>query len=733
MSKSNIEVNFITCGVHYVNIPQSNVRILCGAPSDIVKLLMKKNHITSKMENGFFCETGPNVILLSDVTIQNFSFSNLCEFPVLQMLYRQGMLIPNHPNNTGSKPIVMGLKEQVDSQIEYILRGNYGLINQEEIEETGIDSKTALDMMNMKLKFAFGKIKSPSELLKSIYLDSNQETQIQNDVSITREDLNIYKISYEGEEVEVDLNLKIGESYEIPYELDFFNIKKSYFSIIHSGQGDGWNVDNPSMSSVVMFQGKIYLIDAGPNIQNILLSLGIGLNDITGIFHTHGHDDHFAGLTDLLKIDHRIKYYATKLVRVSVMKKLSALLNISQERLDNCFEYIDLKFDMWNDVDGLEVKPIFSPHPIENNVFIFRTFWLNGFKTYAHLSDLTSFRVLDSMVKEEENQIGITPDFNNKIKSSYLTPVSLKKIDAGGGMIHGELEDFKDDNSKKIVLAHTSTSKVTNEQLEIVSCANFGDVDELIPTEKNYLRHSIAYYMKDLFPKIQKNKIQVLMNCKIKSFEPHETIINENEKNENVYLLLSGAVKLTSSINNKSKTIFSGILIGDISAMTENKSSESYKTMSYVNALVIPRDIYTHFIGYDYLCDILMSRMSLGIVFDEFEIFSDFLSINTQNKITESIKKIHLDKDQPYEMNDSGLYLLVKGKIEICGSESCSIIIDNGDFAHETIFDNNANVYKYKILEDCEIYVIPRGIIEAIPIIYLKIYSAYQKNKKILF
>ena len=305
MNQSNIEVSTVTCGVHYINIIGTNVRILCGAPSDIVKLLMKKNHITSKIENGFFWESGPNVILLSDMTIQNFSFSNLCEFPVLQMLYRQGMLIPNHPNNLGTKPIIMGLKEQVDSQIEYIFRGNYGLISQEEIEDTGIDSKTASAMMNMKLKFAFGQIKSSKELLESIYLDNNQKTEIANDVYIKRDDLNTYRIFYKDEEVSVDLNLKEDETYEIPYELDFFELKKSYFSIIHSGQGDGWNINNPSMSSVVMFQGKIYLIDAGPSIQNILLSLGIGLNDISGIFHTHGHDDHFAGLTQLLKIDHK--------------------------------------------------------------------------------------------------------------------------------------------------------------------------------------------------------------------------------------------------------------------------------------------------------------------------------------------------------------------------------------------------------------------------------------------
>jgi len=731
MNGNYIEITNVTNGVSYINIKDANVRILCGTPSDVVKLLMKKDLITSKMQDGFFCENGPNAILLSELTIQNFSFSNLCEFPVLQMLYRQGMVIPNHPNNDGTKPIIIGLKDQVDSQIEYIFRGNYGLISQEEIQAAGIDEKTAKAMMDMKLKFAFGQIRSSAQLIKSVYLDDDKNSEVSNDVFVKREELNIYKISYKDEEVVVNLNLESNASYEIPYKLDYFSQHKSYFSIIHSGQDDGWSTTNPSMASVVMFHGKIYLIDAGPNIQNVLLHLGIGLNDIEGIFHTHGHDDHFAGLTELLKIDHRIKYYSTKLIRVSVMKKLSALLDISEERLNNCFEYIDLAFDKWNDINGLEVKPVLSPHPIETNIFIFRTFWLNGYKSYAHLADISSFEVLDGMQKIDKDDLGITKKFNKKIQKSYLERVTLKKIDAGGGMIHGKTEDFENDESQRIIIAHTSTTSCTKEQLQIGIRVKFGHVDELIPTRKNYLRHSVAYFIKDLFPNIQKSKIQVLLNCEIKSFEPNSIMINENEKNDDVFLVLSGALQSISSYTKRIKTIFSGTLIGDISAMTQNESNETYKTLSYVNALAIPNDIYTHFVGFDYLSEMLMQRMTLGVVFEEFSIFSEFLSINTQNKITQSFKMYHLKKDEYLDIKESGLYLLVNGKLELEDDHLDKTTLEKGEsFAYETIFSDE-NIYKYQALENCEIYMIPRDVIETIPIIYLKTYTLYQKIKRL--
>ena len=94
----------VTTGVYWVEIPEVDLRIVCGAPADVVKHLMRGGFISTVERNGVRFETGPNAVLLSDVSIQNGEFANLSEFPVLQMFYRQGMIIPGHPNNTGVTP-----------------------------------------------------------------------------------------------------------------------------------------------------------------------------------------------------------------------------------------------------------------------------------------------------------------------------------------------------------------------------------------------------------------------------------------------------------------------------------------------------------------------------------------------------------------------------------------------------------------------------------------------------
>ena len=149
----------VTTKVWFVSVPEARIYILCGCPADSIKHLIKQGLILTKDVNGVLYETGPNVVLLSDVLVQNGTFSNLAEFPVLQMLYRQGMILPNHPNNTGVKPVLIGAGEQVRAQLQYIYRGNYGLVSEQEIREAGVSQEDAYAIMRLKLKFAFGAIR----------------------------------------------------------------------------------------------------------------------------------------------------------------------------------------------------------------------------------------------------------------------------------------------------------------------------------------------------------------------------------------------------------------------------------------------------------------------------------------------------------------------------------------------------------------------------------------------
>ena len=148
----------VTNGIYWIEVADADLRLLCGCPADVVKHLARRGLILPIEVEGVACESGPNAILLSDLAIQNGQPCNRAEFPVLQMLYLQGMLVPAHPNNTGRRPRIIGSRHQIETQMAYLFRGNYGLASQDELIEAGVPPAQAEAIMRMKLAFAFGRI-----------------------------------------------------------------------------------------------------------------------------------------------------------------------------------------------------------------------------------------------------------------------------------------------------------------------------------------------------------------------------------------------------------------------------------------------------------------------------------------------------------------------------------------------------------------------------------------------
>jgi hemerythrin len=715
-------------GVYWIEIPKANVKLLCGTPADVVKHLMKRGLIIINEVDGVTFESGPNAILLSDVMIQNSNFSNLAEFPVLQMLYRQGMIIPNHPNNSGQKPILVGSREQVDIQMEYIYRGNYGLSSIDELQEAGLTRSEAKALMDIKLKFAFGHIRTTDELLNKCYVE-DQPVLIKKNVWIKRIAFNTFEIRYGEETVQVDLNLK--GNYDSPYTLGHHNFKRDYFAIIHSGQGDGWDPTRLSMSSVLIYQGKIYLIDVGPNVLESLRALGIGINEIEGIFHTHSHDDHFAGLPALMQSDRKLKYYTTQLVRTSVAKKFSSLMNFEEEDFSDYFTVVDLQEGVYNDIDGLEVKPIFSPHPVENAAFYFRTLSEDGYKSYAHLADLTSFKVLESMEKEHDDAIGISAATIKSVKNDYLEPATLKKIDAGGGMIHGVTEDFLEDTSESIVIAHTSQEKLTSEQKRIGAMKPFGVVDVLISGHQDLRVDLARNYLYEYFPDASRHEISLLLNSEIVTLNPGETLIGLRAKPKYIYLILSGSIEIIRSEFNQNILLSSGAFVGEDIGFKDGISREIFIANTYAQALKIPTFLYLNFIKKSGLYDNVVRLQTRREFLQSTWLFGDLISYNVKNKIAKHMHKQTFKKGTIIShFTNKDFYILQHGRASRFLNDQEFEVIETGDFFGEEIALFNApGLFHIRMLEDSTWYKIDSTILKDIPMVHWKLFETFEKRK----
>jgi len=717
----------VTAGVWWVEAPKAGLALLCGCPADAVKHLIRRGLIASTELGGVPFETGPNAILLSDALVQNGQVCNLAEFPVLQMLYRQGMIVPGHPGNTGARPLLLGSAEQVAAQMRYIHRGNYGLVSEEELIAAGAAPAAAAEQMRLKRRFAFGRIRPPEDLLETRVIGADP-VEIRPGVTIRRLLFNVFQIVAGSESTVVDLNLPPSDSYEPPYPLAHHQLQREYFAVVHSGEGDGWDIDRPSMASIVMFQGRIFLVDAGPNILHSLDALGIGLNEIDGIFHSHCHDDHFAGLTTLIRADHRLKYYATPLVQAAVTKKLAALLGLAETDFAHYFDCRALAENQWTSIEGLEVMAVPSPHPVETTIFRFRALGPEGYRGYAHLADICRLSVLKGFVTDDPARPGISPALYEQVAASYLAPADLKKIDVGGGMIHGDAYDFRDDRSGKIILAHTA-QRTTRAQKAIGSTASFGTVDVLIPSNHDFIWAFACDALESYFPGTPRHQIRVLLNNQVATFNPGTILIKERSIPEAIYLVLSGSVEMLPGENGPRGLLSAGALVGELSGLFGAAVSQTYRAISFVRALRIPCSLYRAFVRDNELFPDLSRLQERRDVLTRSALFGEVASSRTLNRIALAMTRQPIAADTVLELPPGQVALIRSGSVGRWRAGGAVESLGPGaHFGEEAVLSATTAPCRVRGLEDGEILLIPAATLDGIPSVRWKLFESASRH-----
>jgi len=718
----------VTNGVWLVRIPEADLTILCGAPPDVVKHLMRKGFIGETSRNGMVFETGPNAILLSDVAVQGGAFSNMAEFPLLQMFYRQGMSLPGHVNNTGRKPLIIGLIAQIQAQASYVFSGTFGLESLAEIEATGVAPELAAEIMRYKVRFANGKLRGLSEIAEFAVTDSGR-AELPGGVTVIRKALNVYSFRHGDEEIEVDLNLGPGQIYESPIHHEFHEVRLDYFSVIHSGEGNGWDKDRPCMSSIIVFQGRIYLIDTGPYVLDSLTALGISVNEIEGIFHTHAHDDHFAGLTSLVRTDHRIKYYAAPLVRKAVMKKLSALMGLPERRFSSAFEFHDLALGEWNDVEGLEVRPVLSPHPVETTVLFFRARSADGYRTYAHLADIPPFSVLKDFFLDDPGAGPLSKGMHDDTLKALLEGVDLKKMDAGGGQIHGRATDFAGDTSRKVVLSHTA-GDLSPQEKEIGSNASFGLQDVLIETRIDYASGAAERHLAAHFPEAPARELGPLLNCPLVRLNPGHVILRKGVLSSSVYLVVNGVIEVVDANEGVEHMLSAGSMIGQVDALSGEASRRTYRTRSAVTVLVMPTSLFADFARRNYDQDEMRRLLEIELFLQGSRLFGEMVSSAVQLRVSRGVTSMKLKAGSPIVMGPSAALVVPRSGAARVLIEDTEVdrIGPGGVYGEESLFFGKPSLMTAEVTEAGEFLYLPVEALKDVPIVEWKLLETYERR-----
>ena len=104
-------------------------------------------------------------------------------------------------------------------------------------------------------------------------------------------------------------------------------------------------------------------------------------------------------------------------------------------------------------------------------------------------------------------------------------------------MVHGNVKDFQEDTSCRLLLSHYSR-ELTPEEKEIGSSAPFGTIDVLVKGHmEDFRRHAFAYLQANL-PGVSSYDLRILINHPIMLINPGAVFLKEGEVSLEMLLLL---------------------------------------------------------------------------------------------------------------------------------------------------------------------------------------------------
>ncbi|MEW5728280.1 MAG: bacteriohemerythrin, partial [Pseudomonadota bacterium] len=375
-----------------------------------------------------------------------------------------------------------------------------------------------------------------------------------------------------------------------------------------------------------------------------------------------------------------------------------------------------------------EVLPLFSPHPVETTTFLFRALWENGFRTYAHLADICRLEVLREFITDDPEAPGITREMYDRVAADMAIPAEIKKVDVGGGMIHGDAYDFREDQSGKIILAHTSR-RHTIAQKAIGSTASFGTVDVLIPSNHDFIWRFANEFLQAYFPSVSHHHLRVLMNNPVVTFNPGTILIKERHVNQHIYLLLSGSVEAIPLEHNGRSVLSAGAMVGELSGLFGTIATETYRAVGFVKALDIPVSLYGEFVRRHQLFSEIARVLENREFLQRTWLFGEVVSTQTLNRIAQEMVLTSYAADETVDIGAHSVGLVARGSMgRFLGDHRVETLEPGSFFGEEMSIFWTPSMFRLRALAPTDVFLIPAGLVSDIPSVRWKLFEASGKR-----
>ncbi|HBX69219.1 MAG TPA: cyclic nucleotide-binding protein [Chloroflexi bacterium] len=228
-------------------------------------------------------------------------------------------------------------------------------------------------------------------------------------------------------------------------------IQRQEITLQFIGGSDGFDPEGITTCFLAYFgatgEDTATLFDAAAYLRMRLGNLGIAPNQISEVFISHLHEDHIAGLPELLLMGGcRIRVITSETIYRSLLRVLSAMLALPQEDIAVLFDFSPLEPDYPLQIDGKRFEAVYAIHTIPTLAVRVNGLCYSGDMRY------------DEYWFEDLEKQGILSATRKQQLLEFAQGASILVQDAGGGTIHtavtSEVLDSLANKSQHIILTH---------------------------------------------------------------------------------------------------------------------------------------------------------------------------------------------------------------------------------------------------------------------------------------
>jgi len=289
------------------------------------------------------------------------------------------------------------------------------------------------------------------------------------------------------------------------------------------------------------------LFDVAAYLRVRLGNLGIAPAQISEVVLSHLHEDHVAGLPELLLLgESRVRLITSSIVHASLLKVLSAMLAVRESDVALLFDYYPLDPGQPVTLEGRRFECIYAVHSIPTLAVRVNDLCYSGDMRYDE----------DWFMQLEAEGL-LSPERREELVH-FADDASVLVQDAGGGPVHTTLTpallQSLASKSRRVVLAHTSKHQLPADQEGIANRLEFAESGHVTAIGATIQREADAEIVETLsacplFARLPPaERVALAGKVTVTQWEPGQIIVREGEASDGqTFVVHSGLVEVQTS------------------------------------------------------------------------------------------------------------------------------------------------------------------------------------------